>query len=195
MEDIRYEISFMIEDVHTLVHYCSTDKYIRKVSNNKSFWYRYFKKFHFSLDNINYNNAYRWIQLMYNHNYITGKLNDDITSTYYVNMPMLKILPIIEKYIVVYPIFRHLTASSNILYNNKYVDNALYKTPLDEPFIINKIDLVRCSEHFYIRLCMHHALVDGTIILQNEENIKFCFSLILPEIKEIMTSLIPIMNP
>lgn len=47
MQDIRHEISFMIDDINTLIHYCSTDKYIRKVSNNKSFWYKYFEKWNF----------------------------------------------------------------------------------------------------------------------------------------------------
>ena len=65
MQDIREPISFFIDDINSLINYCSIDKEGRTLCSKRSFWKSQFDKFNLPLnEDVYYSNAYEWIQLL-----------------------------------------------------------------------------------------------------------------------------------
>jgi hypothetical protein len=63
MDDIKNYITYMLNDVMTLIHFCSTDKKARQLCRKQLFWKRQFKQFGLPLDVVNYTTSGDWIQL------------------------------------------------------------------------------------------------------------------------------------
>jgi hypothetical protein len=79
--DLYKPIGDAIDDIQTLINYCSSSKQNRHACNTIYFWVYQFNKFNFPLDvTIHYNNIYEWIQLLYKTKYIVDDVNYVINS-------------------------------------------------------------------------------------------------------------------
>lgn len=84
--DLYKPIGDAIDDICTLVNYCSSSKKNRNTCTTKYFWVHQFNKFNFPLDEtIHYNNIYDWIELLYKTKYNVDRVNYITNSSGHYN--------------------------------------------------------------------------------------------------------------
>jgi hypothetical protein len=193
MEDVRYNISSSIEDIMSLINYCSTDQNARILCSNRYFWEQQFNRFKLPLDNnIQYNNPYDWIQLLLKTKYVIGKLNQlnerPIKSVLFTHdIPLNDIYNIIKKESNINDnIETYLQDTDNVDFIQALMDNY--------PLMINEILLTKNHKRLFLVLIINKNIENipgGVDILQETDEIVFQFTVKYNELENIMIKLIP----
>lgn len=78
MDDLIYNVGQEINDINTLIHFCSFNKnYRNNLFNTKYFWIKHIEKYFvlFCIKDVNYNYTHEWIHLLLKTQYVNHKLN------------------------------------------------------------------------------------------------------------------------
>ena len=196
MEDVNYNISLAIEDILSLINYCSTNKKARNLCVKRSFWQQQFNRFRLPLDDsIQYDNSYEWIQLLLKTKKVMGKLNK------LNERPIISVL--FKKDILLTDILNVIKNETNIDVNdlqpyfiNNYDDNDDFMQGLKDnyPFMINEILITKLGNKYLLALIMNKNIEDipgGVEILQDNDEIAFEFNVKPHELENIIINLIP----
>ncbi len=196
MEDVHYDISLAIEDILSLINYCSTDKKVRNLCYKRSFWEGQFNRLRLPLeDHIRYDNTYEWIQLLLKTKNIIEKLNK------LNERPIINVL--LKKDILLTDILNVIKNESEIdvsdlqsYFDDNYDDHPNFMKGLKEnyPFMINEIMMTKRGTRYYLALIMNKNIEDipgGVEILQDSDEIVFIFNMKKHELENIIINLIP----
>lgn len=195
MEDVNYDISLAIEDILSLINYCSVDKKARNLCNKRSFWQQQFNRFRLPLDDhIQYDNPYEWIQLLLKTKNIMEKLNK------LNERPIISVL--FKKDILLTDILNVIKNESEIdvsdlqpYFDDNYDDNDDFIQGLKEnyPFMINEILITKRGNRYFLALIINNIedIPGGVEFLQDSDEIAFNFRLKKHELENIIINLIP----
>lgn len=196
MEDIHYTIGSAIEDVFSLINYCSTNNNARRLCGTRAFWENQFNRFNLPLEeDVYYTDSYQWVQLLLKTKYVMDQLNtlnqlfNIKTVLLKVNIPLSNIIDIMED-------------EGDIIVNNLQnffdddYDDDKFKEAINDryPFIINEIMLIKRGTRYYLSLIINKNIENipgGINILQDSDEIVFTFPLKFFQLENIMIKLIP----
>ena len=191
MEDVHYNISSAIEDVLSLINYCSTDSNARRLCSTRSFWENQFNRFNLPLaEDVYYTDAYDWIQLLLKTKHVMEELhllNRGQWLSLKVNIPILNMIDIIEKEMGV--VIRDLRNYVGNDYNDEFMT-----VINDYPLIIDEIMILKEDQEYYLSLIISkniENLPGGTEILQNYVEVVFLIPLDKTHPKNFIINLIP----
>ncbi len=167
MEDINYNISLAIEDILSLINYCSTDKKTRNLCTKRSFWQEQFNRFRLPLDDhIQYDNPYEWIQLLLKTKYIMNKLSTSTLLTIFFKENIL------------------LTDILNVIKNGSDL-----QTYYDDDYNLIVTKLKRCTK-YKVSLITNKSIREGVEFLQNSDEVLCAYDVKEHKVENILINLI-----
>lgn len=198
MEDVYSEISFAIDDVITLINYCSIDKQTRNLCNTRFFWEKQFNKYNLPLKNdIKYTDTYSWIQLLLKTQNVMNKLNHVINNTtknklisafMKVNISLSDILNVIKNEHNVF-----INTIESYFEEDYGSDDFIEALHNNYPVIINEIMITKYNNKYDLQLIINQNIENipgGFDILQDFDDITFGFSVKNYQLENIMINLI-----
>ncbi len=196
--DIQYSISGAIDDILSLINYCSTNKSGRNLCSKRSFWEQQFNKFNLPLqNNVQYNNPYEWIQLLLKTKYIIDHLNQLNTTqkiksaTLNVNIPFFTILQIMKNENIIDKSIEH-------YFDDDYNDNDEFMEAINNhyPLIINNIIIQKRGNNYSLILIINKDIENipgGIELLQDGDEIVFTFNMKKYQLEDVLINLISYM--
>ncbi len=179
MEDVKQEISFILDDVMTLINFCSTDTKTRQICGSKSFWKRQFDKYNLPLNpTIHYTEAYDWIQLLLKTKMIMDQLDQPMNMN--VHIKLNDLLDAINK---------------DEMVDMDYPDLLLNQIG-HYPFIIDTINVaLRKDDEYSVSLLITKEIekLPGGDLLDYQDYIEFKFILTKDELKLFLIQLIELL--
>lgn len=157
MEDILYNIGLQINDIYTLLQFCSINRIVRyNISNLQLFWVTQFNKYNLPLGKYIPLCSYKWIQLFFISN-ITEKFRMSLKKAKFnVKIPIKHIKDIMNKVLVNYS---YCSKTSNIGCGKPKINDIVNTYP----FVIDKITIIDCPRDAWLQLYVYNETGDATM--------------------------------